>query len=269
MKVNFNKVLRNLSKWATKHQPELLQAMGFAAGASALVLTATGTVKTVREIDEKEIEKPLTKKEKVAVAAKHYIPATLAAGMSVACHIGASKVYIKRNAMLASWGTMMYDKLNKLEEKNVEVLGEKKAQKIQDELAIDEMRNKYSVNGVIETGHGNTLFYESMLGMMFRSDYHYYMSRLTELNECISNAVAAERGIKTNGPAHYISMMQYEDAQGLRQTEHCQHYGWYDGSLIRVAITWEKADNGEPIGIISHKTMYGVRPEYMFTHGYS
>ena len=259
MKMNLTKMLKNLTKWSVKHQPEILQAFGFAAGASALVLTATGTVKAVKEVEEK---KPEGKVETVKATAKYYIPAAIAAGVSVGCHISASKVYIKRNAMLTSWGMMAYEKLNKLEEKNAEVLGEKKANKIKEEIAVDEIK-RYSANGVKETGHGNTLFIDGITKQVFRSDYAYVQEVVNTLNNYIVNMIAAERGDR-HKEGHYPSLWEYETLMGLEETDNANHYGWYDGQLLRVHIWYDKASNGEPIGYIDHKTMYGVRPEYQY-----
>lgn len=262
MKLSVSKMLKHLTKWGTKHTPEILHAAGFAAGASALVLTATGTVKAVREIDEK---KPATKKDAAKLVAKYYIPAGVAALASVTCHTCAAREYIRRNTMLASWGTMMCDKLNKLEEKNVEVLGEKKAQKIQDEMALDELK-RTDVSNVIETGHGNTLFVDQLTGQVIRSDYHYIMDLVNKLNYGIANAIAAERGSRTSD-GRYPSLWEYEKLMGERETDNANHYGWYDGKLIRITCTYDKADNGEPIGYLRHHTLFGVRPDYLYISG--
>lgn len=262
MKLNATQLLKNLTKWSTKHTPEILHALGFAAGASAIVLTATGTVKAVREIDEKQ---PATKKDAAKLVAKYYIPAGIAAAASVTCHTCAAREYIRRNTMLASWGTMMCDKLSRLEDKNVEVLGEKKAQKIQDEMALDQIK-KTDITNVIETGHGNTLFLDELTGQLIRSDYHYIMDLVNKLNYGIANAIAAERGDRSRDGA-YPSIWEYERLMGERETSNANHYGWYDGKLIRITCTYDKAENGEPIGYLKHHTMYGVRPEFMYIHG--
>ena len=259
MKFNVGKVLKNLTKFAVKHQPEILQAMGFATGATALVLTATGTVKAVREIDEKQ---PATKTETAKIAAKHYIPAAGAAMVSFGFHIAASKSYIKRNTMLASYATMMYDKYNKLEEKNIEVLGDKKANEVKDHIASDEIKHA-KLTDVVETGHGHALFLDGLTGQVIRSDYGYIQKVVNDLNAGIANAIAAERGDKSKD-AHYPSVWEWETLMGERETNHANHYGWYDGTLIRVNIRYEKHESGESIGYIDHKTLWSIRPEYMY-----
>lgn len=267
MKLNMGKVLKGLTRWGTKHTPEILHALGFAAGASALALTASGTVKAVREIDEKQ---PATKKDTIKIAAKYYIPAAAAATASVAFHTTAARSYIKRNAMLASWGMTLYDRLNTMEEKNIEVLGEKKSNAVADAVAVEEFNKRnYPVNNAIETGHGNALFFDGLNGQIIRSDYHYILNTLSELNVGIANAIAAERGDPNARNGHYPSLWNYEQLMGEKETDHCNDYGWYHGQLIRVHISYEKAENGEPIGIISHQSRYTPRPEFMYTHGYS
>lgn len=265
MKFDLTKILKNITKWSVKHQPEILQAMGFAAGASALVLTATGTIKAVREVDEKQ---PATKTDTFKIAAKHYIPAAIAAGTSVAFHIGASRTYIKRNTMLASWGTMMYEKLNKLEEKNVEVLGEKKSNQVTDAVATSKDYKNIDVSNAIETGYGHQLFVDELTGQLFRSSIEHVQSVKNNLNEGIANAIATERGDRTKKAGHYPSLWEYMIQMGERDINNSNHYGWYDGSLINFHVTYETHTNGESIGIITHKSMFMIRPEYMYTRGY-
>lgn len=273
MKMNFTKMFKNLSKWAVKHQPELMHAMGFAAGASALVLTATGTVKAVREIDEKELVKPLTKKEKVTTAAKYYIPAVAAAGASVAFHTIGIKTYINRNAMLASWGTMVYDKLNKLEDKNVEMLGEKKADKIKDSIASDAIKNA-DVTRVKETGHGNCLFIDSLNGQMIRSSAQYINDLINRFNRGIVNQMALERGEKVphGEECRYPSLYNWELEMGEDETAFSTQMGWYHGQLIHAHIRYDKhEESGEPIGYIEFPaaSMPRENPNRIFTYGYS
>lgn len=268
MKLNFTKMLKSLTKWGVKHQPEILHALGFAAGASALVLTATGTAKAVREVDEKQ---PATKSETVRVAAKYYIPAGIAAGVSVGFHVAGIRSYAKINKSLAQWGMLMYDRLNKLEEKNIEVLGEKKAQKIKEDIARDEINKyEYFASDVVETGHGNFLFRDMLTGQTIRTDPHYVHKLIDRFNEAIINQKAIEMGNSRNsikGEAYYPSLLNYEIEMGERETSNCQHYKWYD--LLRVHISYEKAQNGEPLGIIDHQTPYMVREEFMHMRGAS
>jgi len=262
MKVNLAKLTRNISKWGIKHTPEILHAIGFAAGASAVVLTGVGTVKAVRAYDEQQ---PATKKETVRVCGKYYIPAGGAMLLSFGCHCMAMRAYIKRNAMLSSWGMMAYDKLARLEEKNVEILGERKATQINDEIAKESV-TKFDPLTVVSTGHGDTLFYDQFLNVSYRSDWGFQCSVINDFNQGIAYAMAYERGERDKPPGHYPSIFDYEKAMGLPETTFCNHWGWYDGSYIRTTVTYETASNGEPIGIITHHTMPMPRPEYMHVH---
>lgn len=265
MRFNLTNVMKTISKWSIKHQPEILQAMGFAAGASALVLTATGTIKAVREIDEKQ---PATKADTVKIAAKHYIPAAIAAGTSVAFHVGSARTYIKRNIMLTNCCAMAYEKLNKLEEKNVEVLGEKKANQITDAVAMSKDVKNMDISNAFDTGYGGQLFFDGLTGQLFRSNINHIKDVKNNLNEGIANAIATERGDRTKKAGHYPSLWDYLVQMGEKDIDHSNHYGWYDGSMIDFRVTYEEHVNGESIGIISHRSLFMVRPEYMYTRGY-
>ncbi|MBP5593956.1 MAG: hypothetical protein J6Y02_01145 [Pseudobutyrivibrio sp.] len=262
MKLNLARLTGNIAKWSVKHTPEILHALGFAAGASAIVLTATGTVKAVRAYDEQQ---PATKKETFRVCGKYYIPAVGAAILATTCHCAAAKAYLKRNAMLTSCCTMAYDKISRLEEKNVEILGEKKAAQINGEVAESNL-SKVDFRNIVNTGHGETLFYDEFIGQTFRSDWGYICSKINELNAGIANEIAYERGDRDTKRGRYPTIYDYEIELNLRQTNFCHHYMWCDGSLIRATVDYKTADNGEPIGIITHHTMPMVRPEYQVVY---
>lgn len=267
MRVNFTRMLKTLSKWAVRHQPEIMHAMGFAAGASALVLTATGTVKAVKDVEEKLPETAKTV-EKVKVAAKHYIPAIACATASVAFHTIGIKTYINRNAMLASWGTMMYDRLTTLENKNREVLGEKKSQQIQDAIAQDEIK-KIDPSTAIDTGHGHCLFIDELNGQLIRSSNDYIQNLVNDFNKAIVNQLALERGERPKGECYYPTVYHWETCMGERETNFNTQKGWFDGDLIRVNISYDKHESGEPVGYIHHVTMPVPHPNRIHVYGYS
>ena len=272
MRLNFSRMLKHLGKWMVRHQPELMHAMGFAAGASALVLTATGTAKAIREVDETEEVKPMTKADKALVYAKHYIPAGLATVASVTFHVAGIKTYARRNAMLTSLSATMYDRLTKLEEKNMEVLGEKKATQIQDEIAKDGIKG-IDISNAKETGHGNCLFKDEYNGQIIRSSATYINDLINTMNRGIINAMAVERGerLPAQETAHYPSLYDWELAMGEDVTTFAPQMGWYNGTLIHAHISYEKHESGEPIGIITFaaKSMPLPNPNRLYTYGYS
>ena len=275
MKVNFSKALKGLSKWAVRHQPELMHALGFAAGASALVLTATGTAKTVREYDERmaDEEKPEPTKAEVAkIAVKNYIPAAIAATSAVVFHTMGIKSYIKRNAMLTAYAMNMYDRLTKIEEKNVEILGEKKAKEIQDAVAVEDVKHM-DLTGFKETGHGTCRFIDKWNGQKIMTSATYVHELINRYNEGILNQMAMERGeyIPAGKTCHYPSVYNWEMDMGEEVTDFGQHMGWFDGTLIHAHISYEKHESGEPIGFIQFAaaSMPKINPNRLYTHGYS
>lgn len=267
MRLNITQVFKDLTKWGIKHQPELFQALGFAAGASALVLTATGTVKAVKEVEEKQ---PVTKTQTAKVVAKYYIPAGMAAATSFFFHIMASKTYIRRNALLTSWGLSMYDRLQKIEESQIDILGEKKTKEIQDKVAEKEMAPYISnAQDIIDTGYGNQLFIDGTTGQMMRCSVEHVKETFNILNEQIALAIASERGDRVNKPGHYPSHEEYLDLLGggkLRKTNWCRYFGFYSTELIKYLIRYETYEpTGESVGYIDIKTMVAPRSEYIYS----
>lgn len=241
MRFNVTKSLKSLVKWGSKHSPELLHVAGFAMGATALVLTATGTVKAVRELDEKEPEKT---SDKAVIVAKHLAPAGMAAAVSFAFHVMGVKKFKKMNAVLLTWGTWTADRLKKLEDKEIEILGENKAKKIQEAVDYDKgtelMQNQGAFHNIINTGYGDFLFLDHLTGQVFRSEHNAIQRQVNELNARINGS-------------EFIEENEYLEALGERRVDHGDYLGWFD-DLIRIRIDYRKAPNGEPIGHIIHST---------------
>ena len=184
-------IFTDLSKAARKHSPEILTGIGIAGMLSTTILAVRATPKALMLIEEKKREKKFageqpefTKIEVVKTAWKPYIPAAVTGVASVACLVGASSVNARRNAALAAAYALSETTLADYKEKVVETLGEKKAQEVKDAIAKDKIENDpVTRKEVVITDKGETLFYESLSGRYFKSDYESIRSAVNTLNE--------------------------------------------------------------------------------------
>ena len=98
-------LFKSISKWTSKHSPELLTGAGIAAGVTTVVLAVKATPKALQLIEEEKRNRKtdhLKPVDMVKATWKCYIPAALTGTASVACIIGANSVNTRRHAALAA-----------------------------------------------------------------------------------------------------------------------------------------------------------------------
>lgn len=245
-------IFTDLSKAARKHSPEILTGIGIAGMLSTTVFAVRATPKALMLIEEKKREKKfageqpeLTKVEVIKVAWKPYIPAAVTGAASVACLVGASSVNARRNAALAAAYALSETTLADYKEKVIETLGEKKAQEVKDAIAKDKIENDpVSPKEIVITDKGETLFYESLSGRYFKSDYEAIRSAVNTLNEQLLLD-------------EYISLNEFYEAIGLDSIEPLgEQLKWRvrpdssDKGLIQLDFSSQLTDDMTPCAVI-------------------
>lgn len=248
-KQTITSALKGAERALKKHSPEILTGIGIAGMIATTVTAVKATPKALRLIDEKEIQenKRLTATEVVKTTWKCYIPAAVTGTLSVACLIGASSVSLKRNAALATAYTISETALKDYREKAVEVVGEKKAQAIQDAVAKDKIA-KDPVEGkeIIMTGTDDVLCYDVLSGRYFKSSQEKINRAVNEVN----------RNMRTE---MYVSLNDFYYEIGLDGIGLGEHLGWnIEKGYMDVQFGSHLASNGTPCLVIA----YSVAPQY-------
>lgn len=260
-------IFTDLCTAARKHSPEILTGIGIAGMLSTTVLAVRATPKALMLIEEKKREKKfsvikdggdpdLTKLEIVKTAWKPYIPAAVTGAASVACLVGASSVNARRNAALAAAYALSESTLADYKEKVVETIGEKKAQEVKDAIAKDKVENDpVSRKEVVITDKGETLFYESLSGRYFKSDYESIRSAVNTLNEQLLLD-------------EYITLNEFYEAIGLDDIQPLgDQLKWRvnpdssDKGLIQLDFSSQLTDDMTPCAVIgfSNPPKYDLR----------
>lgn len=260
-------IFTDLGKAARKHSPEILTGIGIAGMLSTIVLAVRATPKALMLIEEKKREKKfavikdggdpdLTKLEIVKTAWKPYIPAAVTGVASIACLVGASSVNARRNAALAAAYALSESTLADYKEKVVETIGEKKAQEVKDAIAKDKVENDpVTRKEIITTDKGETLFYESLSGRYFKSDYESIRSAVNTLNEQLLLD-------------EYITLNEFYEAIGLDDIQPLgDQLKWRvnpdssDKGLIQLDFSSQLTDDMTPCAVIgfSNPPKYDLR----------
>ena len=250
-KQDLTKILRNAKIVLSKNSPEILTGIGIAGMVTTTILAVKATPKVLTLIDEAERNKKdtLTISEKVKVAYKPYIPATLIGTASIACLIGASSVNVRRKAALYSAYKLSETALLEYKEKVVETIGEKKEKAIKDKIAKDKIdRNPVSKADVVITERGNTLCYDIFSGRYFKSDIDQIKKAENEINSRLLNDM-------------YVSLNDFYDILGLAHAKMGDQLGWsIDDGLIEFDFGSHLADDGTPCLAVE----YDIAPKYGF-----
>lgn len=245
---NFFKSTRN---FLGKHSPEILTGIGVAGMITSTVLAVKATPKALQLIEEEQNQwaGELTVTEKIKVAWKPYIPATLTCVASATCIICASAVNAKRNAALATAYAISERTLVRYRDKVIETLGEKKEKEVRDKIAQDEVnKNNISNAQVFITSKGNTLCMDGVSGRYFRSDLDKIQKIVNELNRRMNHE-------------NYISLDEFYSEVGLESTSISSYVGWnLDDGLIELEVSTCLAENDEPCLVIN----YRIAPRYEF-----
>jgi len=193
------------------------------------------------------IHSPLTKKESFKLVWRYYIPTVISGITTVACIVGSNHINLKRNAAIATAFTLTDAALREYQSKVVELMGEKKDQKIRDEIAQDKLNNDpIDESRVIITGRGDSLFYDSLSGRYFRSNI--------ESIRKIQNDFNAELLVEM-----YKTLNEFYDLVGLEETEMGKDVGWNTDNglngMLDIHFSAKIATDGVPCVVLEYKVL--------------
>ena len=190
----------DIVKWGTKigqeiakNSPGILTALGVAGSVTTAVLASKATLQADRKIQEmKKLEEeghePFTMKEKAKNILPFYIPAAIMLLTTSACIIGSHSISTRRQMALASAYSLSTEAMKEMENKFKEVNGEKKLEKLKDDISRDRVKAAYDANNskVIRTGKGEQLFYDYYSGHIFEHDRTKIDQIFVKLNDMIN-----------------------------------------------------------------------------------
>lgn len=200
--------LNTLKSFVTANSPVLLVGAAITGVVTTGVLAAKAGYEARGRVDDAELEKMLnnatsdtvedmrqqmqepfnrlTTQEKAQLTAPLYVAPVIAAGTSIAAVTGVHVIHNKRHAAMAGLYAMATSRLDDVQEKAEELLGAKKSQQLQNDVAQKNVdRNGFTDNQVLLTGTGDQLFYDSFTDRWFVSSVNEVEAAVNNLNEMI------------------------------------------------------------------------------------
>lgn len=252
--MNFPGIVNTVTVAMKKHSSEILTGLGIAGMLATTVLAVRATPKACSDIEDatKDKGEHLTKIETVKVAGKHYIPAAITCVMSAACLIGASTVSARRSAALATAYTVTETALREYKEKTAELVGERKEKEIREAVIQDKLNNSPipDTNGIVITGHGDTLCYDVFGGRYFKSSMEFLKQAVNDLNEQLLQ----------DG---YVSLNDFFDLADLDPQKKGDDFGWDSrNGQVRISFGSQLAWGKVPCLVLD----FSVEPRYDYYH---
>jgi len=246
-------VLKTVKPFVAKHEPELLMVMGISGMIFSVAWGIKATGKAIRKIDlrKQELNKDkLTTREVIQTTWKLYLPVVISTAASIPCIVAGNRVSNKRNMALAAAYTMTETALQEYQDKTKEILGEKKYEKLQEQVSEEKVRNTYQegMKNVTLIGDGESLFYEPLSGRYFKTNWNRISKAANELNADALGSMSGE-----------ITLSEWYDILGLPDTELSDERGWTIANgkqgIIDISIDSVISPDNQPCGAIRYNTM--------------
>lgn len=193
----------------------------------------------------------ITKADIFKMTWKCFIPTIIIGGASIACIVGANSVNLKKQAAILSAYALTETAFKDYQHKVVEILGDKKAEEIREEVIRTKMRSTPIQNGeIIVTNRGEMLCYDMFTGRYFKSDIEALRRAENEIN-----ALLLREG--------HLSLNDVYYAIGLSNIKSGDEIGWDSWhGLIEFKFSSQLTDEGVPCLVMDYvvgPSIEGVR----------
>lgn len=251
MNPKFDKAVKVLQK----NSPYILVGIGIAGMglAVASAIRATSRAKDIiaemeqEKYDKGEEDVELTKKEIVKETWTQYIPTAIIFTGSAACIIGSSRIQFQRNAALGIAYKIAEDSARTFERKLVEVVGEKKANQVRQEVDKEVVhRHPASESNIVIIDKKKSLALDPITGRLFEIDVEELRRKVNKLNERLLTEM-------------YISLNELYYEIGLPEVDIGDIIGFnVDDGLIDPDFTTQLTDDERPC-LVMH---WHIGPKY-------
>lgn len=213
---------RQVLQSVDRNSPTILTGVAVLGVITTVVLAIRATPKAQMLIEAEKIfreeeygdNREMTPVDIAQATWKCYIPTVGMGVLTIGCIIGANHINLRRNAALASLYSLSVKTLEEYQKKVVEQIGEKKEEKIRDEIAQDEItRNPPKAETIVLTGKGTYLCYDKFSGRYFRSDIETVRRAENKFNQMLLREM-------------WLSINEFYDLIRLEPTEFGEEQGW-------------------------------------------
>lgn len=235
-------IAKHVEKYAIDNSPSILTGIAAVGTVATAYLTGTATVKATRILNREMPADVDRFQDKVKLVWMEYIPPVIAGAFTITCIIGANKIGSRRAAAVAAAYSLSEKAFVEYKEKVLEKIGDKKEQKVRDEIAQDRVdKDPVTTREVIITGNGDVMCYDSLTGRYFLSNMESIRKAENEINKQILDF-------------GYASLSEFYDKIGLSPTAFSEEVGWKYEGMLEVQFSTVISDDGKPCISIQYMT---------------
>jgi hypothetical protein len=262
-----NNAVRQFGRSIDRNSPTILTALAVAGVVSTVAMAIKATSKAKDALNEEANYRAdewssqtgehqsaypddfFTQKEIIEITWRFYVPTAVSGLITIGSMIGANHISLRRNAALLSLLSMAETAAREYQEKVVEQIGERKAEKINEEIVQDHL-DKHPVDekAVILTGNGSYLCFDDFSGRYFRSDVESIRRGANTFNQMLLRE-------------GWLGINHFYYEIGLDPIELGDEFGWIaERSLLELRLNTKLAkDTQEPCLVIG----YSVTPNHI------
>ena len=239
-------LLKGFIQAFTKHEGTILTVAAIGSTLAAVYFAVKDSPRLMEKIDElKDSDK--TKLEKAKEIAPIVARTAVATGVSIGCtianHKHASNV-IQSLTSAYQMATIAKDEIGK---KTEEIAGPEVAQKVRESIGFDHAQKSFgsgAIEHVIDTGHGNSLFFDEWSGTWFYSDVNFIKKCINDLNYQLMN----DMSVSLN------EFYSYLDIPNAKVGKHADNNGWHiDDGQIEVEFYAKLDDCDQAYTVMSFR----------------
>lgn len=240
-------VFDSVDRFVDRNAPGICLIFGVTGMIASTILSVIATHKAEKSIERKKKElkkEKLSAKETFSACWKHYILPVSVEVLSIVTIFVGGGTYRKRNALLATALGASESAARLYAEKVVEVVGEKKAQQIQDKVD-QEMIEKHPVSTTrIINSVGSQLCFDDECKIYFRSDRNHIDKAENLINRMLTTS---------EDPEFFVPLNDFFYELGIPQTKYGKIVGWRsDLGILKIRHGCQLADDGTPVCVISY-----------------
>lgn len=212
------------------------------------VFSGEASVNTYKELEVMKNEEQVPDvKERFARVAPFWVKPFLTALGTMGLIYSSHRDSMVLLAALGAGYTLKDTAYKDLTEKVEEIAGKKKKEDIDEAIRIDKVQNNQPVEEkVYETGHGDTLCYDTVLGQYFRANKDFIDNAFLKIN----NDILLDGYASWSDLLYSMGRLSKDEDGKLIEPRAAENLGWNDP--IKVGYSSTLVDSGTPVLAIDY-----------------
>lgn len=214
--MNGKATVKIIKEFCIKNAPTILTCVGIAELLGTSYLWVKNTPKAQEKLKKAEEEKgeKLTKTEKVKAAAPAYIPAATGTILTATTFLLANRISAKQLAAVIAAYQLSEEAREEWKENTLKTVGQKATENIEETAARTRMQQAtYSDEAVVNTGKGDTLYFDRWSGRYFKSSAQAMHEIELELSDYLIDS-------------DEVCLNDYYDLVGLENVKYGNEWIW-------------------------------------------